>query len=298
MPFDPDLSGPQFIQLFWPMLRALKALGGSARPVEVRDLIAAELGVAEDEKTEELPSGGSRFANRVAWSRFYLAKAGFIDSSRRGVWTLTDTGRGLEGMDHDAAVKVFQEIHVRFSQRAPQLESNISSDDEAGSEGTTDAAGSEFRYRHEILSVLMKLPPNGFERFCQRFLRESGFQEVRVTGKSGDGGIDGIGILEVNALVTFKVLFQCKRYRGSVSSSQIRDFRGAMLGRADKGIILTTGTFTSDARKEAVRDGVPPIELVDGEKLVDMLENLSLGLVPVQAYSVDKKFFDEFSAQE
>jgi restriction system protein len=117
---------------------------------------------------------------------------------------------------------------------------------------------------------------------------------VTITGRSGDGGIDGIGILQVNSLVSFKVLFQCKRYTGSVTPSQVRDFRGAMMGRADKGIIITTGSFTSDARKEAVRDGVPPIELVDGEKLVNMLEQLELGLKPQRTFDVDPTFFDQF----
>jgi restriction system protein len=125
-------------------------------------------------------------------------------------------------------------------------------------------------------------------------LRESGFESVTVTGRSGDGGIDGVGILQMTSFVSFKVLFQCKKYSGSVSPSQIRDFRGAMLGRTDKGIIITTGTFTNDARKEAVRDGVPAIELVDGEKLVDMFESLRLGLKPRVAFDVDYEFFDEF----
>lgn len=125
-------------------------------------------------------------------------------------------------------------------------------------------------------------------------LRESGFEAVTITGRSGDGGLDGLGVLQVNPFVSFKVLFQCKRYSGGVSASQVRDFRGAMMGRADKGIILTTGTFTGDARKEAVRDGVPPIELVDGEKLLDMFEELQLGLTPKKAYDVNLKFFDEF----
>jgi restriction system protein len=145
-----------------------------------------------------------------------------------------------------------------------------------------------------LLNTFLDLPADGFERLCQRLLRESGFEKVQITGKSGDGGLDGIGVLQVNPFVSFKVLFQCKRYSGAVSASQVRDFRGAMMGRADKGIILTTGTFTSDARKEAVRDGVPPIELVDGEKLLDMFEELELGLSPKKAYDIDSTFFDEF----
>jgi restriction system protein len=148
--------------------------------------------------------------------------------------------------------------------------------------------------REELAQTLQSLPAAGFERFCQRLLRESGFQEVTITGRSGDGGIDGIGILQVNALVSFKVLFQCKKYAGSVTPSHVRDFRGAMTGRADKGIIITTGSFTSDARKEAVRDGAPPIELVDGEKLAGMLEKLELGLRPRQTFEIDAQFFEEY----
>jgi restriction system protein len=149
-------------------------------------------------------------------------------------------------------------------------------------------------HRDQVLGILKELPPAGFERFCQRLLREAGFQEVTVTGRPGDEGIDGIGLLQVNPLVSFKVLFQCKRYRNAVTPSHVRDFRGAMMGRADKGIIITTGTFTAEARREAVRDGVPAIEIVDGQKLVAMLEQLELGLTSVQAYRVEVDFFDDF----
>jgi restriction system protein len=149
-------------------------------------------------------------------------------------------------------------------------------------------------HRAKLLNLIKLLPPGGFERLSQRLLRESGFQQVVVTGKSGDGGIDGMGILQFNPFVSFNVLFQCKRYQGVVTPSHVRDFRGAMMGRADKGIIITTGTFTLDAKKEARRDGVPPIELVDGELLIQMFERLELGLVPRTAYDVDEKFFEDF----
>ena len=149
-------------------------------------------------------------------------------------------------------------------------------------------------YRAEALDILLALPPAGFERLSQRLLRESGFTQVVVTGQSGDGGIDGYGTLQINPLVSFKVLFQCKRYSKSVSPSHVRDFRGAMSGRADKGIILTTGTFTAEARREATRDGAPPIELIDGEKLLDMLESLELGLQPGTKFEIDHAFFGEF----
>jgi restriction system protein len=149
-------------------------------------------------------------------------------------------------------------------------------------------------YREATLELLRGLSPSGFERLCQRILREAGFQQVKVTGRSGDGGIDGVGVLQVNPFVSFRVLFQAKRYQGSVSPSQVRDFRGAMMGRADKGMIITTGTFSADAQDEAVRDGVPPIELVDGVGLVRLLEQYELGLRPRQTFEVDTTFFDEF----
>jgi restriction system protein len=149
-------------------------------------------------------------------------------------------------------------------------------------------------YREQALEIMQALPPQGFERLCQRLLRESGFQQVTVTGRSGDGGIDGIGILQINPFVSFKVVFQCKRWTNAVGSEVIDSFRGAMAGRADKGLILTTGTFTSPAQKNAVRDGVLPIELIDGQALVSLLEERQLGLVPQTTYKLDYKFFEEF----
>lgn len=290
-----SLPGPKFIQLFYPVIQALKELGGSARPVEVRDQIAQDLGLSDEERSELLEGGSPRFDNLVAWARFYLVKAGFIDSSYRGVWTLTEKGRSLPSLSHDEVFSIFKSVHAEFSTAAKGSDETIAVEEEDEEEllPPDDSGAVTSDYRQDLLATLRGLSPDGFERFCQRVLRESGFQEVTVTGRSGDGGIDGIGILQVNPLVSFKVLFQCKRYNdsGSVTPAQVRDFRGAMMGRADKGIIITTGSFTADARKEALRDGVPPIELVDGEKLIDMLESLELGLVPVQSYKVDEAFF-------
>ena len=250
-------------------------------------VIARNLGISDAEQSEPLPSGvQTRFENQVHWARFYLAKAGYIDSSQRGVWTLTEKGRSLGEVTHDEIQRIIREVSERTktpSGGAPET-----------GPGTGDTVPLVPDYREELAQTLQSLPAAGFERFCQRLLRESGFQEVTITGRSGDGGIDGIGMLQVNALVSFKVLFQCKKYAGSVTPSHVRDFRGAMTGRADKGIIITTGSFTSEARKEAMRDGAPPIELVDGEKLTGMLEKLELGLRPRQTFEVDPPFFEEY----
>jgi len=219
-------------------------------------------------------------------------REGLLDSlSKRGIWSLTDKGRATHLSLEQASV-LFQKWSKIFAEeRKKKKDEQPAADEQApDKEAPTPAT-----FRDRVSAILLALPPAGFERFCQRLLRESGFVQVVVTGRSGDGGIDGHGTLQVNPLVSFKVLFQCKRFKSSVVSPLIRDFRGAMQGRADKGIVMTTGTFTADARKEATRDGVPPIELVDGQKIVDMLAELELGLKPVTTYDVDEEFFKEFT---
>jgi restriction system protein len=293
MPENNKFKGPQFVQYFQPVIDALIELEGSGQPSEVKEQIVEKLNITESDQSEQIASGASRFSKNVDWARFYLAKAGFIDASARGVWSLTEKGRNVH-LSNDDALQLFQDVHQVFSKdrkqkRKTKVKGVVSTD-----EITDEMIDESGDHRVVLMEKLLSLPPNGFERLCQRLLRESGFENVTVTGRSGDGGLDGIGVLQVNPFVSFKVLFQSKRYSGSVSPSQVRDFRGAMMGRADKGIIITTGTFTSDAKKEAVRDGVPPIELVDGEKLLDMFESLELGLIPKKAYDIDEKFFDDF----
>jgi len=294
------LSDSRFANYINPVIDAVNALGGSARPQEVYKYIAKTLVLPDDILNEDKKSGGSRYENQVAWARFYLAKAGIIDSSRHGVWSLTDKGRKISKLSENEVQALIREVQAQSVPSGKNNRTNstvilrkhapLQEDDP-----TEKAPPSELlNYRDQLLEIILKIPPVGFERLCQRLLRESGFQEVTVTQRSGDGGIDGIGILQINPFVTFKVLFQSKRYAGSVSSPQIRDFRGAMMGRADKGIIITTGSFTADAKREATRDGVPPIELVDGEKLLDLFEELELGLKPRTTYDIDQDFFEDF----
>ena len=289
-------SAPEFVRFVGPVIAALGELGGSGRPEEVRGEIAKALNISEEEQARRLPSGvQSRFENQVHWARFYLAKGGYIDASRHGVWALTEKARALGKVSASQAREIYRAVAAGFGKvpgkNSPSVDVQSTDEHLAPS---TESEHTFINYREAVAAQLLALPAAGFERFCQRLLRESGFEEVTITGRSGDGGIDGLGILQVNPLVSFKVLFQCKRYTGSVTPSQVRDFRGAMMGRADKGIIITTGSFTSDARKEAVRDGVPPIELVDGEKLVNMLEQLELGLTPQRTFDVDAGFFEQF----
>lgn len=279
----------QFVKYFGPLLDALRGLGGSGSPDEVVQRIAADLCLSDEVQNETLPSGQSRFYNQVAWGRFYLVREGLIDSSKRGIWSLTDRGRSTHLTPEEARAVFLKWVRI-FQERRKAKVASESPAEQVAEDGGTSAND----YRAIVLEIMHRLPPAGFEQLSQRVLREAGFVQVFVTGRSGDQGIDGYGTLQINPLVSFKVLFQCKRFRESVAAPHVRDFRGAMAGRADKGIIITTGSFTAEARREASRDGVPPIELIDGEKLVDMLEALELGLRPVRSFEVDGAFFAEF----
>jgi restriction system protein len=210
---------------------------------------------------------------RLAWTRTYLRKYGLLENSSRGVWSLTAKGNSTDTVDAAEIVKAVRLIdrpeQPKRAKKVQALEVDISKE-----------LPEEERWREQLNQVLtQQLSPQGFERLVQRVLRESGFVAVEVTGRTGDGGIDGKGIARINGFMSFHVLFQCKRYKGSVGASEIRDFRGAMVGRADKGLFITTGTFTTGAIKEATRDGAPPIDLVDGDELADKLKELSLGVV-------------------
>ncbi len=282
------IKGPKFVRYFGPLLDALKELGGSGTPQEVTSVIAQRLTISEEEQNELLKSGTSRFQNQVAWARNYLKDEGYIDASQRGVWVLTKAGRTAH-LSKENAYEIFQRIAAQHQEsRKKQCA------DQVTKEPSETEPNQPQDHREALLSILKNLPPSGFERMCQRLLRESGFASVVVTGRSGDGGIDGHGILELNPLVTFKVLFQCKRFDKTVSPSYIREFQGAISGRADKGIILTTGSFSSEARKEAIRDGAAKIELIDGQKLVEMFERLELGLTPKKVYELEMNFFETY----
>jgi restriction system protein len=282
-------EGAQFVRYFGPLLDALRTLGGSASGKEAVDQVASELHISDQAQNEIMSSGSPRFPNQVAWARFYLSREGLLDSSKRGVWSLTPKGWTTK-LTHDEARQLFAKWVRLFAAERKRKQEEEETDEVVAE--STGAPSND--YRDVILELIRSLPPAGFERLCQRILRESDFIQVVVTGRSGDEGIDGYGTLQINPFVSFKVLFQCKRYSKSVSPGHVRDFRGAMQGRADKGIIITTGTFTAEAQREAARDGAPPIELVDGMSLIGMLEKLEIGLKPIQTYQPDFSFFAEF----
>jgi restriction system protein len=276
----PDI--PTFDAFMNPVLQALKELGGSGTIEEIDNQVIEMTGLS-DEQTEvlhqpEKGGGQTEVEYRLAWTRTYLKKYGLLENSSRGVWALTPKGRGTE--------RVAPKTVRRFVQEQTRKGPDVPVEDEL------EEAEAELSWRDELLNTLLEMDFAAFERLVQRLLREAGFIQVEVTGRGGDGGIDGKGIMRLGGLLSFHVIFQCKRYSGSVGAGQVRDFRGAMVGRADKGLLITTGNFTKDAMREATRDGAPAIDLIDGDQLIDKLKELGLGVrtekIEVEQVRVDR----------
>ena len=271
-----------------PTLKAIRELGGSATVAEIAVRVIENINLRPD--VAQIPHGDGRLTEveyRLAWSRTYLKRYGLIDNAKRGVWSLTELGLRTESTNPEEVVSF-----VRSRPRSTETEGLVDDPQETIGDSSTETAS----WRDSLISALLNMSPQAFERLCQRLLRESGFIEVKVTGRSGDGGIDGHGIIRLAGLIGFPVLFQCKRYSGKVGTNVVRDFRGAMVGRADKGLILTTGGFTREADAEATREGAPPIDLIDGELLMDKLKELGLGVNvttrTVEVVEVNSSFFE------
>tara|TARA_B100000315_G_C14476513_1_gene540888 strand:- start:179 stop:1018 length:840 start_codon:yes stop_codon:yes gene_type:complete len=269
---------------FDPVVEALKLLGGSGTNQEILEKVI-QITKLSDEEIEVLHLDGPRTKvdYSIAWAKTYLKNFGVLENSQRGVWSLTEKGMREQLPDKE-------EINAFVRNLAVSQEPDSGDENQLPTEtGNEDAE----EWIEKLTEVMLSITPEGFERLCQRIFREKGFVKVEVIGRSGDGGIDGTGILKIG-LVTFKVFFQCKRYKGSVSSSEIRDFRGAMSGRADKGIFLTTGRFTKGAKTEAERDGAESIDLIDGTELCTLLRELKLGVETEENVVVNDDWFKEF----
>lgn len=282
---------PKFDSLMNPLLDALFALGGSGSIDEIYEKVL-ELENIDEEISSVLhdPEKGNqtKLAYNLVWARTYLKKYGFLENSSRGVWSLTKLAKEKKQISPKV---VLRKVREADKAKKKQNHKNTKNEQIELDDGDTPEAQ---EWREELYQVLTnEIAPDAFERLAQRLLRESGFVQVEVTGRTGDGGIDGKGIARINGLMSFHVIFQCKKYKGSVSAGDIRDFRGAMVGRADKGLFITTGTFTPAASREATRDGAPPIDLIDGEQLADKLKEFELGVKTqmIEEVTIEKDWF-------
>lgn len=284
----PTQKGPEFLRFVVPLLNVLKDNGGAGTASEIIEKVLDKCQISEEEREIKMNSGDSRTKNQVQWAKFYLSKTGYLDSSQRGIWKLTEKGFEDNHRSEHSVYNIF--LSVQGKETIPENVTQVSLiDTSVDKEAVREEAHTE-----KLIEILQQLPPSGFERICKRLLMEIGIEDVVITGKANDQGIDGTGIIKLNEVVGFNLIFQCKRYKETISPHLIRDFRGAMQGRADKGLFITTGRFTSEARKEATRDGVPPIELIDGDRLVGLFEKYQLGLKPITVFEIIPSFFDNF----
>lgn len=289
------METPKYYEFMNPTLQALREGGGTLTNEEIVTAVVTLMRLPDDvlERTQH-GHNLSEVEYRIAWAKSYLKQAGYLTQSERGVWALTAQGKDTPRINERAIVTANRKAYVA-RRKAKALSPPLQDVPEETVQETSAAEdiAEELSWKQQVLDVLLALSPEAFERLSQRLLRESGFTQVEVTGRSGDGGIDGKGVLRLGGLINFQVVFQSKRYAGTVSAGIVRDFRGAMIGRADKGLIISTGTFSRDARAEAIRDGAPAIDLVDGQELAELLKKYTLGVktVMVEQVEVDAGWF-------
>ncbi len=285
------ILAPRYNFLIEPTFLAIRELGGSATNDEIRDKVIDLLNLPDD--VVDAPYEGKAPSRtdleyQLAWARTYLKRYGAIENTQRGVWMITPEFSEVHSVD---AKKLIKNVALKKNKNSDKnlIKKNLQ-DDDPSNDGV-DAPEELEPWKVEIADVIHNMNPFAFERLAQLLLRECGFSQVIVTKKTGDGGIDGTGKLKINGIFSFNVAFQCKRYTNSVSAKEIRDFRGALTANIEKGVFITTGTFTKAAREEASDTAKQQIDLIDGEEFIDKLIEYRLGIHEKNIYEVDKEFF-------
>jgi restriction system protein len=279
--------------LIWPTVRALRELGGSGTISEITETVIELEGFSEEQQAVPAPRGNrTAIEYRLAWARTFGNNIGLLENADTGVWALTRDGQQVTAEQ----VEDLKARYRRERAKARRTRTILRAEETLGDDELVGEGEPEDDWRTQVLGLLRVMDPIAFERLSQRLLREAGFSNVEVTARSGDGGIDGTGMYRLS-LLSFPVAFQCKRYSGAVGPDKVREFRGSLPARVERGLIITTGTFTSGARAEATRDGFVPLDLIDGDRLVDLLSEHRLGITTTQRmvydYTVHPTFFTD-----
>lgn len=276
---------PTYAQLVEATFSALRELGGSGKNDEINSKAVLILNIADE--ILDVPhlnsTSLSEINYRLAWARTLLKNYGAITNSARSVWTITPDFSNKKSVDG-------LYIQKNFHQSSKQKNSTDSFDSQLEESGI-EVPDEVKPWRKKLYDVLINMNPYSFEKLSQRLLRECGFDDVHVTKKSGDGGIDGTGKLRINGIFSFNIAFQCKRYQGSVSAAEIRDFRGSLTTDIEKGVFITTGSFSKPAIEEASNPGKQQIDLIDGEEFITKLAEYGIGVREVKDYEIDEEYF-------
>ena len=282
---------PRYTDLILPTFLALEELGGSGKNDEILTSVIQDLNLSDEivDFPHKDSTSMSELSYQLAWARTYLKKYGVIENSARCVWSILPEFTQETTLDAKKIVQTVVQKDAEQRQNRSALSDNAAEDTpEDDGIGIPDEVKP---WRQRLQEILQTMDPYGFERLTQRILRECGFSQVEVTKKSGDGGIDGTGKLRMNGLFSFNVAFQCKRYSGVVGAGEVRDFRGSLNNNIEKGLLITTGTFSKLAKQEATDPGKRLIDLMDGEELIDKIVEFSIGVREVKDYEIDEEFF-------
>ena len=285
------ILSPTQTELIEPTFTVLVELGGSATNDEIRDKVIELLNLSDEIVDEPHNGKGSQATEleyQLAWARTQLKNYGAITNSARGVWMITPKFADESSISREAVTT----FHYQEKMKKKGKKSTKSDVAEVQEVESTEVPEEFEPWKNELADTLHNMNPYAFERLSMLLLRECGFSQLNVTKKSGDGGIDGTGKLRINGIFSFNVAFQCKRFIGSVSAGDIRDFRGSLTTDIEKGVFITTGTFTKAAREEASNAGKQQIDLIDGEEFINKLIEYGLGVKEKTIYEVDKHFFE------
>jgi restriction system protein len=303
-----DLAIPDFQSLMLPLMQLI----ADGQPHEMRsatEALGQQFQLTPAEWQEMLPSGRAPlFYNRLAWAKTHLKKAGLIEQPRRGVIAIS--ARGMQVLASNPSridsrfLQTFPEYRLPPSGSFPESISIAQTPaSELSAEETLESAFLVLRSElaNDVLLYVKQCSPHFFEELVVKLLLRMGYggsreEAGRAMGRTGDGGIDGI--INEDRLGLDAIYLQAKRWEGSVGAGEIRDFKGALDAKgAQKGVFITTGTFTAAAREAASVSRSYKIVLIDGTRLADLMIEHDLGVSVAATYHL-KRIDSDFFADE
>lgn len=286
---------PEVVSFIPRILATLREMNGVAKAGAVKSAVVQAISDAGGTLNHQmLASGVPKYQNDIYWARMYLVNAGMLEPAKtagHGTWKLTTLG-WESPLDMSTAAAIYFQSASKGSKNKDQADMPAPSGDDL----QQDLAGT-INWQVQLKEILWSLSEQGFEHLCAAIMTANGLDQIKVTGKSGDKGIDGMGLMYLDeaGLVSIRVAWQCKRYTsGTVGSMEVRNFRGSLDHKTDHGIIFTTSTFTAEAMKESVALGKTAIRLVPLDQLIEMLRGLRLGVGPEPEHTVDTAFFQQY----
>jgi restriction system protein len=308
-----NMAIPDYQTLMLPVLSV--AAEGETRVPVAAQIIADRLGLTDDEREEMLPSGKQRLLhNRVHWAKFYMSKAGLIDSPKRGIFVASSAGKALlatkpERIDVET-LKTFTPFAEFYGQVGTITEPDLLA---AASAATTSDATPEEQIdaayavmsaalKADLLQRVLEQSPAFFERLIVELLVAMGYggsheDAARQLGKSGDGGIDGI--IDEDRLGLDRIYVQAKRYAAgsAVGRPEVQGFVGSLVGLgANKGVFVTTSAFSKQALDYA-RGLQQRVILIDGSRLTELMTEFGVGVRTTRVIDV-KRLDEDFFADE